>query len=969
MHTMERQGRRAGNGPASIPLRAALTPAFVASGAAGLIFEMVWFYRSGLVLGNSVWAASIVLSSFMAGLALGNILVGWQWPRIKRPLRAYAVLEIVVAVSGVALTYVLPGLTGLVARLAPLIGDSPWLLAAARLTIAFGALVVPATAMGATLPALVGAVWRAGDRLGRPFGHLYGWNTLGAVGGVIGAEVFLIDAFGVTGAAWVAALLNLIAAAIALWMSGRTSATDVRDNRLATMPTRLSGSAWRLLGCALLSGGTFLALEVIWFRFLSMYVLTTTLSMSLMLAVVLAGIGAGGLVASRSLNRSASLVFGLPGLAFLASCMVAVCYRMFDVLTTGIQIAEWHHVLWCTVVLTGPTSFMSGVLLAALAESLHQDTVAGARTAAWLLLANTAGAMCGPLLAAFVLLPVLGMERAFFALSAIYAAVGLLAMRRSNRTAPSRTASARSWTFRLAGAAMVLGLVTFPFGLMDLYHARVARAYAADGSEIVATREGPTETILLMQQRWLNQPVYNRLVTNGFSMSGTAVPGRRYMRYFAYWPMMLHEAPLRRALVICYGVGVTAGAVTDISSLDLIDVVEISKDVVAVSDLIYSPTRHPLRDPRVRVHLDDGRYFLQTSTERYDLITGEPPPPRTPGAVNIYTREYFRLIYDRLAEGGIATYWVPVARPDPGTDVNTIIRAFCDVFDDCSLWNATPFDFMLVGARQSTGPVSEAHFTRGWRVPALEASLREIGFEMPEQIGATFLGDAPYLRELMAATPPLTDVFPQRLRPDPTRPSLSDPRYGRDAAVVELYQSVIEPARAREAFARSNLIRRLWPPDLIERTLPFFQVQQVLNRVLWEGGQPLRQIEDLHFLLTKTALKTAPLWLLGSDDVRQSIVERASETGGAVEYARGLHALADRDYSGAVSRFERAEALSLQGPTLRPLLVYALCLDGRIDAARALARGIRPANPDDRHFWSWMGLEFNVGPLSGGPGR
>ena len=962
--------QRSGHVSVPIPVRtSALTPALVASGAAGLIFEMVWFYRSGLVLGNTVWAASIVLSSFMAGHAVGNILVGWQWPRIKRPLRVYAVLEIVVAVSGVAVTYALPELTGLVAHLAPLTEDRLGLLAGARLTIAFGVLVVPATAMGATLPALVGAVSPTGERLGPAFGHLYGWNTLGAVGGVLVAEVVLIEALGVTGAAWVAALLNVTAAAIALSMSGRAFATERRVNRLATIPTRLSGSAWPLLGCALLAGATFLALEVIWFRFLAMYVLTTTMSMSLMLAVVLAGIGVGGLVASRSLNRSRSLVFGLPAVAFLASFMVAVSYRTFEILTTGIQISEWYQVLWFTVVLTGPTSFISGVLLAALAESLHQDTIAGARTAAWLLLANTAGAMCGPLLAAFVLLPVLGMERAFFALSATYAVVGLLATHRPNRMDPSRNALARSWAVRLGGGAVVLALATFPFGLMDRYHARVARAYAADGSEIVATREGPTETILLMQQRWLNQPVYDRLVTNGFSMSGTAVPGRRYMRYFAYLPMLLHEGPLRRALVICYGVGVTAGAVTDIASLERIDVVEISKDVVAISDLIYSPDRHPLHDRRVRVHIEDGRYFLQTSTERYDLITGEPPPPRTPGAVNIYTREYFQLIYERLAEGGITTYWVPVARPNPGTDVNTIIRAFCDVFDDCSLWNATPFDFMLVGTRHATGPVSEAHFTAPWRIPGLESDLREIGFEAPEQIGATFLGDAGYLRKLVAMTPPLTDAFPQRLRPDITRPSLSDPRYGQSAAVAELYQSVIEPARAREAFARSNLIRRLWPPDLIGRTLPFFQVQQVLNRVLWEGGQPLRQIEDLHFLLTKTAFETAPLWLLGSDDVKQSIVERASETDGAIEYARGLHALAYRDYSGAVARFERAEALRLQGPTLRPLLVYALCLDGRIDAARALARGIRPANPDEQHFWSWMGLEFNVSPLSRGPGR
>lgn len=956
----------AGRGPAPASGRArALTPAFLASGAAGLIFEMVWFYRSSLVLGNSVWAASIVLSSFMAGLGLGNFFAGWLWPKIESPLRAYAFLEMVVAVSGVAVTYALPELTATVARLGPLTEGSSWLLAIGRLAIAFGVLVVPATAMGATLPVLIGAVRRTGEGLGHAFGRLYGWNTIGAVGGVIWAEAVLIDVGGVTGAAWVAALLNLIAAGIALWVFGRASDMASPVDRTPAIPIALSPFTWRLLGCAWLAGGTFMALEVIWFRFLSMDVLTTTLPMSLMLAVVLAGIGAGGLVASRLLSRGGPLAFGLPEVAFLASCTVAVSYRMFDVLTTGSQIGEWRQVLWLALVLTGPTSFISGVLLTALAESLARETTAGTRTAARLLLANTAGAMCGPLLAAFMLLPALGMECAFFALGATYVAVGLLAMRPSSRADPPRIAPARSWALGLAAAAAAVALITFPFGLMDRYHHRVVRPYAADGSEIVATREGPAESILLMRQRWLNQPVYDRLVTNGFSMSGTAVSAQRYMRYFAYWPMVLHAEPLRRALLICYGVGVTTSALTDIPSLESIDVVEISADVVAVSDLIYSPARHPLHDRRVRVHLEDGRYFLQASAERYDLITGEPPPPRTPGAVNIYTREYFQLVYDRLAEGGITTHWLPVARPDPGTDVNTIIRAFCDVFADCSLWNATPFDFMVVGTRHTTARVAEARFASPWRVAGLEAKLREIGFEAAEQIGATFLGDAVYLREFVAATPPLTDNFPQRLRPIVGRPSLSDPRYRVDPAAVRQYQGVIDTARAREVFARSDLIRRLWPPELIERTLPFFKSQQIVNRVLWEGARPLRQIEDLHFLLTDTTLETMPLWLLGSDDVMQRIAESAGETLGAVAYVRGLHALARRNYSGAVSRFERAEALGLQEPVLRPLLIYALCLDGRSEAGRALTRGIRPKSPDEEHFWSWMGSEFNVGPFSG----
>jgi len=946
------------------PRASALTPAFIASGAAGLIFEMVWFYRSSLVLGNSVWAAAIVLSSFMAGLGFGNFLAGALWQRIRSPLRAYALLEIVVAVSGVVITYALPGLSSVVAHLASLTGGGSWRLAVARLGIAFAVLVIPTTAMGATLPVLIGAVWRTGQGLGRVFGRLYGWNTIGAVCGVASAEIVLVNAVGVAGAAWVAGLLDLIAAGIALWVLGRSPALADRIGPPQFDAGRLSLSVWRLLVCGLLAGATFMALEVIWFRFLSMFVLTTTLPMSLMLAVVLAGIGAGGLAASRWFAGRRLSRFGVTAAAFVAGGLVVASYRLFALLTTGSQIAEWWRVLWLAFVLTGPTAFMSGVLLTALAEAVHQETPGDIRAAAWLLLANTAGAMGGPLLASFVLLPALGMEQAFFVLSTAYGAAGLAALLPAGPTGRLRIAPARLWGGGLAAAAVVVALVTFPFGLMDRFHERVVRPYAADGSEIIAAREGPAESILVMRQRWLNHPVYHRLVTNGFSMSGTAVAAQRYMRYFVYWPMMVHAKPLRRALLICYGVGVTAGALADISSLESIDVVEISVDVIAASDQIYSPDRHPLRDRRMRVRLEDGRYFLQTSTTRYDLITGEPPPPRTPGAVNIYTREYFQLAYDRLAEGGIVTYWLPVGRPDPGTDVNTIIRSFCDVFADCSLWNATPFDFMLAGTRHAAGPVAATNFTNAWRIAGLEARLREIGFEAPEQIGATFLGDASYLRQLVAGTPPLTDDFPQRLRPVAGRPSLSDPRYRLDGAAIQLYQRVLDPTRAREAFASSPLIRSLWPPELVESTLPFFEAQRIINRILWEGAQPLQQIEELHFLLTRTTLETMPLWLLGSDDVMERIAAGAAESGGAVEYMRGLSALARRDYSNAISQFARADALGIQTPALRPLLIFALCLNARVDAAREMAQGIQPSNLDERHFWRWMGSQFKVGPLS-----
>jgi len=437
--------------------------------------------------------------------------------------------------------------------------------------------------------------------------------------------------------------------------------------------------------------------------------------------------------------------------------------------------------------------------------------------------------------------------------------------------------------------------------------------------------------------------------------------GKRYMRYFAYWPMILHAEPIRHVLVICYGVGVTAAAATDIKSAESIDIVETSRDVVAMSDVIYSPDQRPLRDPRVRLHIEDGRNFLQTTNDRYDLITGEPPPPLTPGTVNLYTREYFQLAYDRLADHGMLTYWLPVARRGE-YDVKAIIRAFCDVFVDCSLWNGTPLDWMLVGTREATGPISEDRFAYSWTDPILSRHLSEIGFERPEQVGATFLGDADYLRRLTENTSALTDNYPQRLRPLPARLSLKGPPDEGSAADIDFIRQVVDPVRARDGFKDSELVRRLWPAPLIRETLPFFEQQRAVNRLLLDGASPLRYIEELHALLTETSLRTPALWALGSDDVQQAIAKENDDGSYMVPYTLGVRALAARDFPAAAEWFAQAEGRGLQPATARPLLVYALCLSKNFEAANQLSQGDMPADPDRRHFWSWLGSKFDIGP-------
>ena len=250
-------------------------------------------------------------------------------------------------------------------------------------------------------------------------------------------------------------------------------------------------------------------------------------------------------------------------------------------------------------------------------------------------------------------------------------------------------------------------------------------------------------------------------MTNGYSMSATTFRGRRYMSLYVYWSLAVNPSA-RKALLISYGIGTTAKALTDARQLESIDVVDISRDILELGSLAFPGTRPPLDDPRVRVHVEDGRFFLQTTDERFDLITAEPPPLRGAGITNLYSREYFQLAHDRLREGGVMTYWLPVNQLWL-SETKAIIRGFCDAFPDCSLWSGAGLQWMLAGTRGLHGPVAEEQFTAQWRDPLVAPELAALGFEQPEALGATFLADAATLAERTRGVPPLDDDHPGRI--------------------------------------------------------------------------------------------------------------------------------------------------------------------------------------------------------------
>jgi hypothetical protein len=425
------------------------------------------------------------------------------------------------------------------------------------------------------------------------------------------------------------------------------------------------------------------------------------------------------------------------------------------------------------------------------------------------------------------------------------------------------------------------------------------------------------------------------------------------MALFVYLPFTFHPEP-RDALLISYGVGTTAKTLTDNRELERIDIVDISPDVLELSDAIFSDEESPWRDPRVTVHIEDGRYFLQTTRQQYDLITAEPPPLSAAGVVNLYTREYFELIYERLRDGGLASYWLPVIQIEL-TESKAIVKAFCEVFPDCTLWDSAPGDWILLGTRNAQNRMSEASIRRQWAEPEGQTYLHAVGIEQPEQVAALFLADAPFLKAWSGDVPPVVDNWPSRMPREITV-------WG--DTVPEEYASLMDEVSARRLFEKSEFIGKMWPATFRKESLPYFAYQRMARSYLIHQKTPLR-MGMLHRVLTETTLETLPLWLVGSDDRKLQIARGLVASGRSearIDYELAVASLARRDYADAVDRFDRLPAKK-EYSIGDYLGLYALCMDGRVGEARERAKEM-PVSKDAavRSYWGFMQATFEVEP-------
>jgi predicted membrane-bound spermidine synthase len=757
----------------SLPARLLVASLFFISGFAALVYQVAWQRLLVVFAGGDVTAVTIIVTAFMAGLGCGSFLGGVLADRgtQRSNLLLFALAEALIAIFG------------LVSK--PLFYDLLYQqlggIAVSRIltTLVLVLVLLPPTLlMGLSLPLLARAmIHRLPDAAVRT-GQLYGMNTLGAAAGALAATWALLPLHGIEGAIHDAALLNGICACGILPLLKARTHHFIEDDRPSPGERASQGLRVCLLVYAL-SGFLALALEMLWFRLLGVMLKSTAFTFGTLLAIYLAGVGAGSLAGTLLAPRIrkpwswflalqcgvgifagfiiATVLVALnewPSLAWLRSYLDS--YEPVDANTAVLLLQQWCNGvnapdtasvclfpvlhLGLPLLMIGPSTFLMGMSYPMLQRAAQDDLAFAGRRVGWIQAANIAGSMLGAVLVGACLLPWLGtaMTLRLLVLLSVIFGVMLLVIPGGIR------AYAGKWGFIILA---VVSMVMIP-GNRILW----ARAHGVAPERIHLAEDGAGVSVLKKPPP--DDPAAATVVfVNGIGQSW--IPFGGIHSVLGALPSLLHPKPEDIA-IIGLGSGDTlfsAASRIETKSIVCVEIIGAELETLRMhaDESGYAGLRALLEDGRIQHRTGDGRQFLMQTGRRFDLIEADALRPTSAHSGNLYSAEYFRLLLSRLKPGGFAVTWSPTSR---------VRDTFVSVFP-----HVLALPHILIGSNQ---PVPWDADTLRLRLGHLEHRhhFAMAGIELPRMLAPYLDPQTPRIvigpeSDRASLSVPNTDLFPR----------------------------------------------------------------------------------------------------------------------------------------------------------------------------------------------------------------
>ena len=730
---------------------------FFLSGAAALIYQVVWVRSMTLVFGGSHLAVTSVLSIFMAGLAIGGYLFGRYADRVKKPLRLYGLLEVGIAVFAAVFIGLMKIYPSFYVSLAQWRGNSPLYLSSVRVLFSVIALIIPTTLMGGTLPVLSKIVSGHPNRIRGPLSFLYGFNTLGAVLGATVAGFFLMRLYSVSATLHIAIITNLLIGLTSILLQNRAVAllpttSSIKENPETPQAAAVGTSSlfpFKLVLWGIgMSGFCALGYEVLWSRILTVVVGASVYSFTTMLVAFLAGIALGseayGLLPKvfkieEKGGRRSICWFGMVQVMIGISALFVTLFirdlpmnimrlhTYFRGMGLGLLgVRWWSNFALAFSYMIVPAFFMG--LAFPLAGKIHAGYRRVVGSAVGEILAyNTVGAILGAGVSGFVMVYLFGIERSLQMFSLLNIGFGLLIY------LSARNKKLLSWALSAVIVAILLFLglnhnalriwdtkyfAIFRSNQLEAFDSPVKIRDALDNTEVLYYGEGIESIVSSIKVKGGEQS----FLTNGRIEASSHLQAQQCQFALSHLPMLLHKNP-RKVLVIGLGSGMTLGATSVHPSVEQMTLVEIEPMVLGVARTFEKYNHHVLDNPKLRIVFNDGRNFLMTTKERFDVITADPIHPWFRGAGYLYTTEYFKLVSDHLLPGGIACQWLPIYELTP-EDLKCVVSTFRLRFKYTMLW-LTHYDAELIGSNTPIR-IDEAELDRRIAEPAISNDLKRV---------------------------------------------------------------------------------------------------------------------------------------------------------------------------------------------------------------------------------------------------
>lgn len=670
---------------------------FVLSGFAALLYQTAWMRQFSLVFGTSELAIAAVLAAYMGGLALGAAVAARYVHRIRRPILFYGLLEAGIAISALAVPWLLSLLSAVYIAI---FGGQPEPVDASGLGqsffymgSAFVVLAIPTSFMGATLPLLTKYVVQSDDQVGPRVGLIYAMNTVGAVAGTVVAGFFLLPALGLNGTVWVGVSVNLLVFLIAALLAKAVArnaaiavqAVDSSEQTVASTGSPavlLRGRTW-ILPLMLISGVNSFVYEVLWTRLLGHILGGSITAFATMLASFLGGIAIGSAVASRFATTKAAAVRAF----VIVQCGIAIAsmliYEMLPLAIPETSGLKGNAILAVFILL--PATLFIGATFPLSVRIFARDgsdaAAASARVYSW----NTLGAIVGATAAVFFLIPMLKYEGAIRVAVvvniALAAGAAILVGKRS-------TALVTATVLALIGVAIVYQ-PAMPEAIL-----RTSPVMDEGNGEIRFYEVGRSATVLVLEESG-----FFNLRTNGLPEASTnligAPPYRHNQRLLSALPV-LARPDVEEMLIVGFGAGATLEGVP--ASVRSIDVVELEPMVIEANRSMSKERQiDPLADPRVNIYINDARSALALTAKKYDAIVSQPSHPWTAGASHLYTREFMSLANEHLSEDGVYLQWMNTQFVDAEL-LKSLCATMLEVFDNVRVYQWDPQVLFFLGS-------------------------------------------------------------------------------------------------------------------------------------------------------------------------------------------------------------------------------------------------------------------------------